>query len=273
MAIWTTGPLQRLLAATACYGLPQNSSKSCGVLPYVHLGKVPYTKALRLQECLVRRRIDLNNTSDDERSRAGVSDLLILLEHPPTFTAGRRIKGQDEEGTRLKVLGADYVETLRGGQATFHGPGQLVGYPILDIRNYKLSVRCYVSSLEKTIIETCAKYDIKAETTEHTGVWMNGTHKIAAIGIQVQRYITSHGIALNCDTDLTWFDHIVPCGLQDKFVTSLSEQLGRGVTTEEVIPQYCNAFGGVFGRQMTKLEDVEGGKELWNEIDEVLRSS
>jgi lipoate-protein ligase B len=185
-----------------------------GTLSYLSLGSVPYGKALALQRHLVKRRHDLNNKPHDPADPT-IRDILLLVEHPPTFTAGRRIKGRSEleEEARLKQLGADYYETLRGGQITFHGPGQLVGYPILDIRDYqvtnsshgylqwatgltsiivcKLNVRCFVSYLEKAVIETCRRYGIQAKTTENTGVWVGDDHKIAALGMYGVHYADS----------------------------------------------------------------------------------
>ncbi|RKO92051.1 hypothetical protein BDK51DRAFT_14997, partial [Blyttiomyces helicus] len=150
--------------------------------------------------------------------------IILTLEHPPTFTAGRRIRGTvDDEGQRLARVGAEYFETQRGGQTTFHGPGQLVVYPILDLRTFQLGVRDYVDLLQSVAIESCAAFGITAGLRPETGVWI-GDAKIAAVGIQVRHHITSHGFALNCNTDLTWFDHIVPCGLPDRTVTSISQE-------------------------------------------------
>ncbi|KAI7871793.1 hypothetical protein BDF14DRAFT_1950308 [Spinellus fusiger] len=156
-------------------------------------------------------------------------DIVCFLEHPPTYTSGRRMRNTttEEEESRLRSLGADYYETMRGGQVTYHGPGQLVTYPVFDIRDHQLNVRCFVSRLEKTIIAACAKYNIQANTTENTGVWVGEHHKIAAIGVQLQRYVSSHGVALNCNTNLDWFSHIVPCGLAEKKPTSISAQRQR----------------------------------------------
>ena len=115
----------------------------------------------------------------------------------------------------------------RGGLSTFHGPGQLVVYPILNLQKFKPSVRWYVSQLEETIIQTCLSYGLKAERTEHTGVWI-GMNKVAAIGIHVTHSITYHGLSLNCNTDLSWFNDIVPCGIADRGVTSITKELEKG---------------------------------------------
>ncbi|CAG8721287.1 17250_t:CDS:2, partial [Funneliformis caledonium] len=216
-------PLQK---AKSTFPVILSNSNSL-VLPYIYLNQVTYIKALTLQEFLVKSRIE-NKLEDD---------LLLLVQHPPTYTTGRRDKGRGEfERLRLQEFGAEYHETLRGGQITFHGPGQL------------LSVRCYVAAIERMIIDTCIKYGIKAKNTKNTGVWVNDQEKICAIGIQVQRYITSHGFALNCNTDLNWFSHIIPCGLENKQMTSISKELSklRGeeeqIGVEEVLPNLCNSF-------------------------------
>ncbi|KAI9017186.1 hypothetical protein BC832DRAFT_527426 [Gaertneriomyces semiglobifer] len=196
-------------------------------LAYKYLDTIPYAKALALQNAIVASRTATNGEQDEFPDL----DILLLLQHPPTYTAGRRIVGTDAtEGERLRKLGADYFETRRGGQTTFHGPGQLVGYPILNIQRMRLGVRCYVNALEEVMIRTCAHYGIHADRTTDTGVWV-GNNKIAALGIQVQRHVTSHGFALNCDTDLIWYDHIVPCGLKGKGVTSVKKERGlaRGI--------------------------------------------
>ncbi|KAF0463394.1 putative Lipoate-protein ligase [Gigaspora margarita] len=237
------------------------------ILPYVYLSQISYEKALNLQKLLVRRRFENKNSSD----------LLLLLQHPPTFTTGRRDIGKTmNDEAYLRKLGAEYFETLRGGQTTFHGPGQLVGYPILDLRNFKLSVRCYVAAIEHVIINTCNAYGIVASTTKNTGVWV-GDDKICAIGIQVQRFITSHGFALNCNTDLNWFDHIIPCGLEDKKMTSLTNEYAKEgkktiITVEQVIPTLCQHFGYVFGRPLKPLKDVnnESDRALMQILDEFL---
>ncbi|CAG8536576.1 11254_t:CDS:2, partial [Diversispora eburnea] len=172
------------------------------VVPCIYLSQISYIKALNLQRFLVQSKLDSIS-----------SDFLLLLQHPPTYTTGRRDLNNN-----------DNKETLRGGQTTFHGPGQLVGYPILNLRNFGLSVRNYVCAIEHVIIKTCETFNINAQTTEHTGVWIDN-EKICAIGIHIQRFMTSHGFALNCNNDLSWFDHIIPCGLEDKKHTSLTKEI------------------------------------------------
>ncbi|KAF9950299.1 hypothetical protein BGZ72_008011 [Mortierella alpina] len=196
----------------------------------------------------------------------GSHDLLLLVEHTPTYTNGRRNRGvqaiSDQETARLRRLGATYVESLRGGEITFHGPGQLVAYPILDLKPVKLSVRCYVSYLEKAIIATCAQWGVKAITTENTGVWINDQKKIAAIGVHVQRYITSHGLALNCNTDLDFFKEIVACGLTGKETTSLARELNNPqIDVAQVIPTFLKGFGSTFNRELVPLSETDSDLE------------
>ncbi|KAG0428401.1 hypothetical protein HPB47_024615 [Ixodes persulcatus] len=164
---------------------------------------------------------------------------------------GIRSKGYtSEDESRLRKLGADFVKTNRGGLITFHGPGQLVAYPILYLGSFneQKSMRWYVCQLEKTVVDTCAHFGLRADTTQETGVWI-GDNKIAAIGVHGSRYVTTHGVALNCSTDLDWFGHIVPCGLQGKGVTSLSRELGRELGVAEASPVFLDSFRRHFGCQ------------------------
>lgn len=161
---------------------------------------------------------------------------------------------------QLRLLGADIHRTNRGGLITFHGPGQLVCYPVLNLGSFKKSVRWYVCQLEKTVIRLCSKFGIKASTSPHTGVWV-GDNKICAVGIHCGRYITSHGLALNCNTDLTWFDHIVPCGIEGKGVTSLSAELQRDVSVGETIPQLLEAFQEQFTCRLTEGDTPETDRD------------
>ncbi|RKP27213.1 hypothetical protein SYNPS1DRAFT_13033 [Syncephalis pseudoplumigaleata] len=199
---------------------------------YRYLGTVSYRQALALQRALVEYRLAARRSTRQGSERVWDHNVLLLLQHPPVYTTGIRRFAQrnptkedsdaEAERQRLEQLGAQY--TRRGGQITFHGPGQLVGYPLLDITEYKLGVRHYVCALEKALIAACHRYGLKADADKETGVWI-GNHKIAAIGIEIRRYITSHGFALNCNTDLDWFKHIIPCGLEGRGVTSIAQAL------------------------------------------------
>ena len=176
-------------------------------------------------------------------------DLLLLLEHPHVYTLGRR--GQlahilAPDGM-LTQLGVDTHFTDRGGETTYHGPGQLVGYPIVNLRRWGGGVRKYVQTLEQTLIATLAEYSIVAHSEgKPTGVWV-GDAKIAAIGVRVSRSVTMHGFALNVSPDLSFFDHIVPCGMPGARVTSMAQELRREVAVSDVIPVIAQSFGGEFG--------------------------
>ncbi|KAM9820290.1 octanoyl-[acyl-carrier-protein]:protein N-octanoyltransferase LIPT2, mitochondrial [Neosynchiropus ocellatus] len=208
----------------------------------VRLGLVSYLEALRLQQLYVKRHA------------AGPANALLLCEHPPVYTTGIRHKPYPAPLLeRLRGLGAEVHHANRGGLITFHGPGQLVCYPVLHLGCFKKSVRWYVGELEKTVISMCRRLQIAASTSPHTGVWV-GENKLCAIGIHCGRYVTSHGLALNCCTELSWFRHIVPCGVEGKGVTSLSVELRRRVTVDETVPHLLDAFAQHFGCRL-----VEGG--------------
>lgn len=216
------------------------TSSSCRPLvEVVRLGLVSYHKALRLQQLYV------------DRHRSGPAHAVLLCEHPPVYTTGIRHQPYPEEMLeRLRLLGADVHRSSRGGLVTFHGPGQLVCYPILHLGSFKKSVRWYVAELEKTIISVCSRFGVEASTSPYTGVWV-GDSKICAMGIHCGRYVTSHGLALNCNTNLSWFDHIVPCGIEGKGVTSLSAQLKRDVSVDEAVPHLLDAFRLQFNCELT----------------------
>lgn len=214
------------------------------------LGLLEYRRAWRLQRRLVAL-----------RGRGLIGDTLLLLEHPPVYTTGRRGTGQ---GLRVIAasLGAPLLQVDRGGDITFHGPGQLVAYPILDLRAAGVGVAGYVHGLEETIIRTLAEFDIPARREPGlVGVWVEPRgkagqlEKIAAIGVRVSRpqpgpgapRVTSHGLALNVSVDLGWFQRIVPCGISDRGVTSMRELLGHAVPVPEVARRLAGHFGSVFG--------------------------
>jgi lipoyl(octanoyl) transferase len=186
----------------------------------VRAGLVPYQQAWDRQ-----REIHATVVDGSE------PDTVLLLEHPPVFTAGKRT-----EPWERPFDGTPVIEVDRGGKITWHGPGQLVGYPILKLPD-PIDVVAYVRRIEGALIDVCAELGLPTGRVEgRSGVWVDGTRKIAAIGIRVAQGVTLHGFALNCDCDLSWANNIVACGIQDAGVTSLSTELGRAVTVDEVLP-------------------------------------
>jgi lipoyl(octanoyl) transferase len=183
-------------------------------------------------------------------------DTLILLEHPPVFTAGRRWRPEHIVWSedRIRAAGAELRFIDRGGSLTFHGPGQLVGYPVLDLGARPDALR-FVRALEEVLIRAAADVGILLHRNEvQTGVW-SGSRKVAAIGVRLMRMrVSLHGFALNCTTDLSWYEAIVPCGLADEGVTSLSELAGRAVTVEEMAPIVARRFEEVFDLRLETLE-------------------
>ena len=201
-------------------------------------GLVPYARAWELQGEMVRL-----------RKSAEIPDTLILLEHPPVYTVGRAARDASNLGAGeeyLRSLGAEVFWSDRGGDATFHGPGQLVGYPILHLRDR--DTHGYLRRLEGILIRALADYGLEGHhQPEHTGVWV-GERKIAAIGVKFSSgWITSHGFALNVSTDLSWFDRITPCGICEFGVTSLERELGHVVPMAEVEQKIVERFRETFG--------------------------
>jgi lipoyl(octanoyl) transferase len=210
------------------------------------LGVVPYADALAMQRALV-----------EERRANRVPDLLLLLQHPAVITVGVRGDGGRSHivanADRLAALGVAVSETGRGGDVTYHGPGQIVGYPILDLRPDRCDVHRYIRDIEEVMIQTCLDYGVPAARIGGlTGTWV-GTDKIGAIGVRISRWITSHGFAFNVTTDLAYFDLIVPCGIADRGVTSLQRVLGRTVNVSNVEESLVRHFESVFGRTVTHL--------------------
>jgi lipoyl(octanoyl) transferase len=208
------------------------------VLTVERLGTVPYQPTWELQDELAQQR---------RERRTG--DRLLLLEHFPVYTIGR---GGDEGNLlagpdRLRQLGAEFVRIDRGGDITFHGPGQLVAYPIVELRD-PLDLRRYVRTLEAAIIEAAAAFGVAAGRVDGlTGVWVEGQRKLAAIGVRVRRGVTTHGLALNVNTELRWFEEMIPCGIRDKDVTSLARELGHPVPMEAVEHAMVSALATGFG--------------------------
>ena len=210
------------------------------------LGVVPYAEGLELQARLVERR------------KAGeIPDQLLLLQHPAVITLGVKTRHDRSHvlatPETLEARGVALFETGRGGDVTYHGPGQLVGYPILDLRPDRCDVHRYVRDIEEALIRAVASFGIAAVRVEGlTGVWV-GNDKLAAIGVRIARWITSHGFALNVSTDLTNFGLIVPCGLTDRGVTSIDELAGSAVAMAEVESAVVRAFAEVFDRSAQDL--------------------
>jgi len=203
------------------------------------LGVVPYADALEIQRALV-----------EDRRANRVGDLLLFVEHPHVLTLGVRGDGGRSHilapPEMLHARGIEIYETGRGGDITYHGPGQLVGYPIVDLKPDRCDVHRYVRDLEDVLIRTAADYGINARRIDGlTGVWV-GDDKLAAIGVRISRWVTSHGFALNVTTDLDNFDLIVPCGIADRGVTSLSRLLSRPIDTQDVQDRVASHFEDVF---------------------------
>jgi len=193
---------------------------------------------------------DLQRQVHEQRVRGEIPDTCLLLEHQPVYTAGRRTDPLDRP---VGDPGAPVIDVDRGGKITWHGPGQLVGYPIVALAE-PIDVVAYVRTIETALIKVCAEFGVQAGRIEgRSGVWLPAAaagqpdRKVAAIGIRVAKGVTMHGFALNCDCDLSWFDRIVPCGLRDASVTSLSREAGRQVTVSETIDAVERHLAAVIG--------------------------
>jgi lipoyl(octanoyl) transferase len=230
------------------------------MISVVQLGTVDYATGLRLQQRLVELR------------KAGrIGDVLLLLEHTPVITLGRNAKASNviAPPELLTQRGVEVFECDRGGDVTFHGPGQLVGYPIFDLRGFPssdgkrktLGAVEYVRRLEEVLIRTCADFGVPAKRIAGlTGVWTTSDRKeakIAALGVHISRAVTSHGFALNVNTDLSFFDLIIPCGIESKPVTSIAKELGKQVPLQDVAHSISRNFGLVFESQILWLETLD----------------
>jgi lipoyl(octanoyl) transferase len=219
----------------------------------LNLGLVPYAEAFALQRSLA-----------GAVSQGAIPETVIFLEHPPVVTVGRRTETELElhipEGAEVEI-----AETDRGGKSTFHGPGQLVCYPILDLGNHGKDVKRYVRDLEVALLRTLAAFEIEGTRLEGlTGVWlMPPPRKIASIGVHVSRWVTTHGYALNVDLDPAPFtEWITACGLEEAAFTTMARELGRPLTTDEVRPAATEAIAEVFGLDFEELP-AEDGAGLW----------
>ena len=219
-----------------------------GIVRVTRLGQIDYFECWRLQRSLAAA-----------RRQGAIPDLLLLLEHPPTYTIGRGGHRSNLliDDAMLEAIGARFYAVDRGGDITFHGPGQLVAYVIMDLGREQRSVRRFVERLERTIIEALAHFGVGATIDPaHPGVWV-GRDKIAAIGVAVSRGVTYHGFALNVDPDLRYFDYMIPCGIPDRGVTSLARLLGVPVSLGEVEAQVVRSFSRVFGREAVEEMGLE----------------
>ncbi|MDP4587502.1 MAG: lipoyl(octanoyl) transferase LipB [Flavobacteriales bacterium] len=210
---------------------------------YRDLGRIDYKECWDYQEQLFKEIVDQKIFNRNHPEAAKITDnVLLFVEHPPVFTLGKsgvetNLLASDEE---LNYRGASYYKINRGGDITYHGPGQVVGYPIFDLDHFFTDIHKYLRYLEEAIILTIADYGITGERVDGlTGVWVDGQHpekarKIAALGVKCSRWVTMHGFALNVNTDLSFFDLIVPCGIDDKAVTSIEKELGAPVDEAEV---------------------------------------
>jgi lipoyl(octanoyl) transferase len=237
--------------------------KTCRI---VDLGMIGYAEAYALQKRIVAA-----------RKADAIEDVLLLCEHPHVITQGRNGKREHllvgEHVLRQK--GVEFYETSRGGDITYHGPGQIVGYPILNLGEIRRDVVWYVRMLEEAMIRATAEFGITAKrVTGKTGIWVdteNTEEKLGAIGVHISRWVTSHGFAYNVSTDLRFFDLIVPCGIADRKATSLEKVLGRTVKQSEVAPRLAKHLGELFGLEMKetsrkdlleKLEHAEQSVEV-----------
>ena len=226
------------------------------------LGHAPYRRVWKLQrnaqKWLIDQKKQFRDGLIDEKSR---NDMLFFVEHPHVYTLGKSGESAHLLKTleELKEIDAEFIEIDRGGDITYHGPGQIVGYPILDLDRHFTDIHKYLRYLEEVIIKTCRDYNIDTARIDGlTGVWA-GQQKICALGIRCSRWVTMHGFAMNVNTDLSYFNHIIPCGIQNKSVTSLSKLLNRKVDEEEVKQKLLKNFSAVFDVEIvagTKLPEM-----------------
>ncbi|PUU75674.1 hypothetical protein B9Z19DRAFT_993583 [Tuber borchii] len=228
-------------------------------LLHLHLGKTTYASAAALQKSLVSAH--LSRKSQSTPAPASSPSLQTLTNppeptvitsefHPPVYTLGRRESQTPltpEQESHLRVKGSELRYTPRGGLTTFHGPGQLTAYVIADLRHHGLTPRCYVRTLERALVATCAHWRIRAFTTEDTGAWTSEGRKIGAVGVHMRRFVSSFGVGLNVSTDLWWFDRIVACGLEGKGATSFVREGVVGVGVEEVGDRFVKAMAESLG--------------------------
>jgi lipoyl(octanoyl) transferase len=217
---------------------------------FCRLGTLDYAEALGLQKQLQSQRV-----------RGEIGDIVLLLEHPPVLTMGRSAKAQHvlAPRERLEARGIQVHEVGRGGDVTYHGPGQLVAYPIIDLKPDRKDVRKYVASLEESMIRTCADFGLAAGRVQGlNGAWI-AERKVGAVGVRISRWVTMHGLALNVSSELRQFEMIVPCGIQDKGVTSLSAELGRTVQVADAVEPLARHFAELYEADIEWSDGLPGG--------------
>lgn len=231
---------------------------------FQHLGTIEYKQAWDYQESLLGENLEIKKRNRErelgqrEDDMEGTKSHFLLCAHEPVFTLGKSgaMENLLVNNEYLKEKGISFFKTNRGGDITFHGLGQIVGYPILDLERIKPDIVVYMRNLEEIIIRTLAEYGIQSERSSgETGVWIDTdiahkARKICAMGVRTSRWITMHGFALNVNTDLTYFNMIVPCGIQHKQVTSMEKELGKKVPVEEVEEKIKRHFEEVFGVEL-----------------------
>jgi lipoyl(octanoyl) transferase len=229
------------------------------------LGVMPYTEAWNYQESLLKQNVDIKTryySAQQKQKKESTTNYLLFVEHPPVYTLGKT--GHEENfllnENEMQERGILFVKTNRGGDITFHGPEQIVGYPILDLEKFGTDIGKYLRNLEEIIIRTLAEYGIAGERSNgETGVWLEPGNigrerKIAAFGVRCSRWITMHGFAFNVNTDLQYFEGIVPCGIKNKQVTSLSRELGRDIDLSEVKEKIKIHFEEVFEAELLLMK-------------------
>ncbi|MBC8343815.1 MAG: lipoyl(octanoyl) transferase LipB [Bacteroidetes bacterium] len=224
---------------------------------YRNLGLITYANALKIQEDAFNNYL-IGKRKDETAPVAKYEGHLFLCEHPHVITLGKSgaIENLLINNDQLRLKGVEFFHSSRGGDITYHGPGQIVGYPVLDLERFGLSVKAYIHLLEDVIIQTLQEYRITAgRIPEMTGVWVDSDHlksarKICAIGVKVSRWVSMHGFAFNIQTDLSYFNTIVPCGIKGKAVTSLSEELGYDVQISDVKNKIKKHFSNLFDANM-----------------------
>ncbi len=229
---------------------------------YTDWGVIEYGKAWDRQEALLQQNLEIKtqNRKAESDSSIPTRDTIqnfILCSHPHVYTLGKSgfVENLLVSNEKLADLGVSFYETNRGGDITYHGPGQIVGYPNLDLESFFTDIGRYMRSLEEVIIRTVAEYGIIAEgDPEATGVWVDKgqktARKICAMGVKTSRWVTMHGFALNVNTDLSFFDHIVPCGISDRGVTSMEKEIGQPLSIDEVQEKIKVHFEKVFGARL-----------------------